>query len=220
MTTGYETWRIEVPGTFASDVAYLDLETAKFPCEHQMANGEMLKSRWGIIWAGIALDGEISLMAPCQEGDALFLDAVGVVLAEGSSVVYSATREFDEMICRGRFTTARRAHAPEPFYPAVAGAEELNWKNVRGIHELVSAAGVERGEDCPSRDVPALAGFAPVGGGRKLPIDMDRVMIHLLRDVAEMILALGEPDAVCREWCVLVLTSWDFASDEIFGSEF
>lgn len=212
---GYETYEIAVPGKFDLDVAFLDLETVKVPCCYVMANGEVLKNRWGIALTGVALNGRIALMMPCEIDDDLFLGDLGELLSGTSAVVYAGTREFDEMICRGRFTTARRAHAPEPFYPAVAAAEYLPWKRLRTAH----LADGPRGEDCDSRDVPALLGYRPVGGGRKLPPDFERVMVHLLRDVAELILLAGNPDRTCRLWSRAILADYDAAREEIFGGE-
>lgn len=212
---GYETWELEVPGKFDADVAMLDLETVKVPCDYRMANGELLKNRWGIIWAGVALDGGISLMSPGEVDDPLFLDALGDALTGTSAVVYAGTREFDEMICRGRFTTARRAHSLAAFYPAVTGAETLPWRRLRNGHLRDG----QRAADCPSRDVPALLGYAPVGGGRKLERDVERVMVHLLRDVVELILLAGNPDTECASWCYAVLRSYTYAKDALFGDE-
>lgn len=213
---GYETYEIAVPGSFTPGVAYLDLETVKVPCCYVMANGEVLRKRWGIALAGVALDGGIALVMPCEIDDDLFLGDLGDRLIGNRAVVYAGTREFDEMICRGRFTTARRAHAPEPFYPSVMGAEYLPWRRVTdvNVHEVAP-----RGEDCASRDVPALLGYAPVGGGRKLPPDFERVMVHLLRDVAELILACGAPSIRCTTWCEAVLADYATAREVIFGGE-
>jgi hypothetical protein len=210
-----ETWLIPVPGTFTPGVAYLDLETVKVPCDYVMANGETLKRRWGIAWAGVGLDGAIRLMAPETIDEPIFLGTLGDSLTGNKAVVYGATREFDEMICRGRFTTARRAHAPEPFFPAAPGADNLPWKNV-GAKAKSEAP---RGVDCESRDVPALLGYAPVGGGRKMPKDGERVMVHLLRDVADLILVAGATSIRATNWCERVLADYDFAWGEIFGGE-
>jgi hypothetical protein len=90
------------------------------------------------------------------------------------------------MVLRGRFTNARRAHLPEPTWPAMPGAERANWRNVGPLK-----SGAERLPDVESRDVPQ----AP----------MPLVLIHLLRDVADLILVAGDPDAECAVWCRRVL---------------
>jgi len=212
---GYQSYLIPVPGTFDAGVAFLDLETVKMPCDYLMANGETLKNRWGIALAGVALDGGIALVDPDAIDDPLFLGDLGARLSGNRAVVYGGTREFDEMICRGRFTNVRRAHAPKPFYPAVPGAESLPWKRIRDAH----LADGTRGEDCASRDVPALLGFAPVGGGRKLPRNYEVVMVHLLRDVCELILLAGNPSRRCTVWCEAVLKSYETAYAAIYGGE-
>jgi hypothetical protein len=91
---------------------------------------------------------------------------------------YAATREFDEMVLRGRFTNARRAHSPTPGpWPNVDGLD-LEWNNIRKTLRTKIARGV----DLPSRDVPA----AWLGNCRRA------VAIHCLRDVAELV--LRDPD--------------------------
>lgn len=195
---------IPVPGRFDGAAAFVDLETRKVPCDYVMANGERLRHRWSVILAGVAIGGQIRLMNAEDERD--LLAALGWAV-DGCEVVYAGTREFDEMILRGRFTNARRAHAAEPFFPAMPGAADLAWYNAR--HEA-KALTEERGEDIPSRDVPAA--WADGSG-------YEMVMIHLLRDVAELILAAGNPDAECRDWCRLVLADRVAALDAVFGGE-
>lgn len=187
-------YQIEVPGTFAADRAFLDLETVKVPADYRMANGEMLRRRWSIAMAGIALEGKIDLFD--SEGDERYvLEAIADALAPVDEVVYGATREFDEMICKGRFTNARRAHAPAPVFPAVPWADELRWTNIGA-----AKPDAYRSPDVESRDVPKI-----------LETDRTRVLVHLLRDVAELILVAGSPDAIARKWCEDVLVSWGFA---------
>jgi hypothetical protein len=113
------------------------------------------------------------------------------------------------MVLRGRFTNARRAHEPVAFYPALPGAGSLRWRNAggprSGHHPL---AGI-RAADIPSIDVPR--GY---GDGR-----YELVLIHLLRDVAELIASYAEPDSECREWCLRVLSDSASAHEAIFGDE-
>jgi hypothetical protein len=194
------TWRLPVPGTFTGCV--LDIETRKVPCAYRMANGELLKRRWQVTLAGAARDGEVVLV----EGDEpSLLDELATVLAGHRAVAYSATREFDEMILRGRFTNARRAHAPEPFFPALPGAEGIGWRNLKVGHPVTRSA-----TDLSGRDVPAAW-----GSERRREL----VMVHNLRDVAELILVAGDPDAECATWCERVLNNDEFAYGEIFAGE-
>lgn len=187
---------ITVPGRFDGANAYLDLETVKVPTGgFVMKNGEALKNRWSVAMAGVAMNGEIAIFEGAERN---LLGALGSDLAWADRVVYSATREFDEMICRGRFTNARRAHEPEPFFPAVPGSGDFRWRNVRHLEPLSAFV---RGGDVPSRDVPA----ALARGDRWV------VRVHLLRDVAELILLAGAPDSECRTWCERILVDYDFA---------
>lgn len=196
------TYRVTVPGSFRSGAAYLDLETVKVaaPAGFRMPNGEALKRRWSVALAGVARNGAIYLVDP-EDDEAAGLAELGARLA-GAEVVYAATREFDEMICRGRFTNARRAHLPGPAFPAVPGAEELAWRNLGSLANHLNAV---RGPDIPSREVPA-----GLTDGRRVA-----VLVHLLRDVAELILLDGDPDEACRDWCEWVLLNFDFASYQL-----
>lgn len=193
---------VPVPGQFDAGVAFLDLETQKVPCDYRMANGEILRQRWSVLMAGVARDGRVRLFERTEEAE--LLAAVAEAVA-GGPIVYAAPREFDEMILRGRFTNARRAHASAPFFPAMPGAESVRWRNVR--RDLVSA---DRAPDVPSREVPAR-----VEDGR----DYELVLVHLLRDVVELLLAAGNPDAECDAWCRRVLAITAFASEAVFSGE-
>lgn len=195
---------VPVPGRFDGSAAFVDLETKKVPCDYVMVNGERLRNRWSVLMAGVARSGVIRLM-DSVDSEAVLLDQISEAIADGE-VVYAGTREFDEMILRGRFTNARRAHAPVPFYPSLPGANELAWYN---CHREAKALTEERGADVPSRDVPVA-----YGDGR-----YELVVIHLLRDVAELILAAGAPDAACRDWCRLILLDYVAAWDAVFGGE-
>lgn len=190
---------IVVPGSFRAGVAFLDLETTKVPTEgdFRMPSGEPLRKRWTVALAGVARDGAIWIIDPEGQEES-GLAALGETLADADAVVYGATRQFDEMICRGRFTNARRAHLPLPTFPAVPGAESLEWVNV-GVEK--SGYAELRTADIPSREVPA----GLVDGRR------DAVLVHLLRDVADLILQSGDPDEKCRSWCWRVLMDYDFS---------
>lgn len=192
-------YEILVPGKFRNGSALLDLETVKVATGgFEMANGENLKNRWSIRMAGVALDGKIGLL----DSEGVELDILGALADEISTaaeVVYGATREFDEMISKGRFTNARRAHEATPFFPSVPEADELPWRNVG-----VAKSGNYRAADCPSREVPVLIARGDVAG-------WELVMIHLLRDVVDLILEAGDPDEECAAFCRYVLASSGFA---------
>lgn len=186
---------VKVPGDWA-DVTCLDLETVKVPTADgfRMRNGEVPKKRWSVAMAGVARDGVVYLIEGGTEAERLWL--LGVTLEGSREVRYAATRQFDEMICRGRFTNARRAHEPEPFFPAVPEADALPWRNL-GRNLGVPIA---RGYDCESKGVPDLIarGVLPV------------VRVHLLRDVAELILT-AHPGPIAEAWCRRLLTEYSYA---------
>jgi hypothetical protein len=200
-------YKIEVPGTFAEGSAFLDLETVKVPIPsgYRMPNGETLKNRWSIALAGVARDGRIFLLDG-EDDETTARNLVASAIFGATEVVYGATREFDEMICKGQFTNARRAHAPAPFFPSVYGADRLDWRNVG-----VGKSGVYRAADVASKDVPAF-----LKSGEEAKFEM--VMIHLLRDVADLILEAGSPDAECAEWCAQVLADDAYAWGAIMSA--
>lgn len=196
---------ISVPGRFNGANAFVDLETVKTPTDDfVMRNGEALRARWRAAMAGVALGGEVVLLSFLND-EVAGLAELGAELAYADEVVYAATREFDEMILKGRFTNARRAHEPEPFFPVMPGAEDLTWRNVlpsareRSLGLTLTTAW--RTDDIASKDVPT----ALLKGVR------DVVLVHLLRDVVELILAAGRPDHKCRAWCERVLSDYWFA---------
>lgn len=195
-------YEIQVPGKFRNGSALLDLETVKVPTGgFRMANGENLKNRWSIAMAGVALDGIIGLL-DSEGAEKEILGAIADEIVLANEVVYGATREFDEMICKGRFTNARRAHEAVPFFPSVPYANSLPWRNVG-----TAKSDAVRGDDCPSRNVPVLVKNAR--SGHRLSWEL--VAVHLLRDVADLILVAGEPDAECAAWCRTVLADFGFA---------
>jgi len=202
---------IPVPGKFAEGVAFLDLETRKVPIGPTemspdglvMKNGELLRRRWQAFLAGVARDGEIRIVE-YEDDEYDFLVAVRGAIGNADTVVYGATRQFDEMILKGRFTNARRAHENLPFFPAMPGASELWWRCIgTAPHDYPRSA------DVPSREVSRS-----YVEGRYAS-----VLAHNLRDVCELILAVGDPDAECRSWCLQVLYDLPFAVEEIFTRE-
>lgn len=190
-------YTVPVPGRFLGDsTAYLDLETRKVPCQWSFPSGECLRRRWSAFLAGVATDGVITIVeAAGSETD--FLQAVRDSIGTADVVIYRATRQFDEMILKGRFTNARRALAAVPFYPVMPGAEDLTWDCRK--HEPGSEWQQPRG-DVPSKDVPSIYELNPA-----------LVMLHLLRDVAELIGAYGQPDSAAEAWLRKVLTDPVFA---------
>ena len=184
-------YHVPIPGKYLHDVAYLDLETRKVPCHWTFPSGEPLRRRWSAFLAGVATRGEITLVE--SAGSELdFLQAVADAVYPADTVLYRATRQFDEMILKGRFINARRALAEVPFYPAMPGAEDLVWDCRK--HDPDSAWQQQRPGDVPSKDVPVHYELNP-----------GLVLVHLLRDVAELIGAYGQPDSTCEAWLRKVL---------------
>ena len=148
-------WTIGVPGQFRPDMAFLDIETRKVPThDHVIESGEPLRNRWQVFLAGIAINGEINLWRIPARRRKLLWD-ISTVIA-GHPVIHEATRDFDEFVLKGKFTNARRSHQARPFYPAMPGAEKLQWRNARGAvsaetHPLADARSCN---DLPGKDVP------------------------------------------------------------------
>lgn len=203
--TGYVTWTVEVPGRFLDAVAYLDLETRKVPCRWAFPNGVPLGRRWMAFLAGVATSGRIVLVESAGD-ERWFLDGVREAIGEADTVLYRATNTFDEGILKGRYTYARRGWADEAFYPAMPDAEDLTWDRKR--HEPDSEWQKLRERELDSRYVPEV-----------YERDSALVLIHLLRDVVELIGAYGEPDAEAGAWCRKVLTDVRYAERMIFGGE-
>lgn len=200
----FDTWTVEVPGSFRSDLTFLDLETRKVPCDWTSPAGEKLGRRWSAFLAGVTSFRRITLVESAGDEEG-FLTGVREAI-ESPRVVYRATRKFDEMILKGRYTYARRGPAPEPFYPAMPGADALAWTCERpdpaGFWESA------RSRELASADVSEM-----------YERDSGLVLIHLLRDVCELIGAYGEPDELCEAWLYCVLTDDEFAFAALYGEE-
>jgi hypothetical protein len=206
MHNDYGMYRVAVPGKFLGDnVAYLDLETRKVPCDWSFPSGERLRRRWSAFLAGIATAGEITIVETASS-EREFLQATRDSIGAADTVIYRATRQFDEMILKGRFTNARRALAAEPFYLAMPGAEALTWDCRK--HDPESEWQAMRARELPSKEVPAMYEINP-----------DLVMLHLLRDMAELIGAYGQPDPTCEAWLRRVLTDPVFGDSLLYAHE-
>jgi hypothetical protein len=94
---------------------------------------------------------------------------------EDYEIRYEATREFDEMVLRGRFTNARRAHSPYCGNWPNLDSLPITWKNLRKTQKPKSE--VFRKFDLLSKDVPLTWTSNP-----KL------VAIHCKNDVIETFL--------------------------------
>jgi hypothetical protein len=162
--------------------AYLDLETRKTPTNgHTMANGEVLNQRWEPFAMGVAVNDEVHLIYGGTEIQRLtelekLLDT-NLPTGEKRVIHYTASRQFDEMILRGRFTNVRRAHEDKPFYPAMRDPDKYGWKNMALDKENTRTAPPD---DIPSKDVPAY-------WARNEGKDREQVLSHLRADVEWMV---------------------------------
>lgn len=200
---------IDVPGWFRSDRAYLDLEMRKVPAPpgFRMKNGVPLARRWSAFLAGVSSFQRIRIVESTGDETGFLRETREAI--EFPVVVYRANRRIDEQILKGTFTYARRSAEDVPYFPAMPGAEDLEWIRLsaatppgRGARtgSALKAIKAGRGPDCASIDVPGL-----------WPSDPALVRVHLLRDVVELVLLDGEPDEECAAWCRQVLSDYDFA---------
>lgn len=199
----YVIYTIPIPGSYLSDVAYLDLETRKVPCFWHFPNGVPLSRRWMAFIAGVANKGEIKIIE-ASASEMAFLTGVRKAIGTCDTVIYRSANSFDEGVLKGRYTYSRRGWADVPFYPVMPGADELTWDRRRDLGEVTAV----RERELDSRYVPAT-----------YERDPGLVLVHNFRDVVELVLAYGEPDAECEVWCRKVLTDLDFAGVEVFGPE-
>jgi hypothetical protein len=200
----YVIYTIPIPGKYLGEsTAYLDLETRKVPCFWHFPNGVPLNRRWMAFIAGVAT-GEVVKIIEASASEQAFLAGVRTAVGTADTVIYLSANSFDEGILKGRYTYARRGWADVPFYPVMPGADELTWDRRRDLGDLADV----RERELDSRYVSAT-----------YERDPGLVLVHNLRDVVQLVLAFGEPDADCEAWCRKVLTDLDFAGVELFGSE-
>jgi len=139
----------------------LDIETRKvdtwsgdYGYPFIMPNGEPLRKRWQPFLIGLGLaDGSNTILDETKGGERGLYYKLGVELYGIDIIYYSATRDFDEMVLRGRFTNARRAHLPKAGpWPYLKGAHKFKWINLRKLG--IDLVEMEREGDIPSREVP------------------------------------------------------------------
>lgn len=189
---------IPIPGRVADGTAYLDIETRKVDFGKYLDDGWLMKRRWSAFAIGIAADGVVTLNATYDEP--LLLKSAADLI-DHRSVTYAATRQFDEMILKGKFTNTRRAHADRPMYEAMPGASRRTWRNIYK-DVLRSNAGLFREHDIASKDVPDYW----------CTDQRSMILVHLLRDVLELVFADGKLNAEARAWIRLVLFSNNYAA--------
>lgn len=192
---------VPIPGKVADGTAYLDIETRKVDFGKYLDDGWLMKRRWSAFAIGIAAGGVVTLNATYEEP--LLLKSAADLIGH-RSVTYAATRQFDEMILKGMFTNARRAHANRPMYEPMPGASRLVWRNIyREVQK--SNAQMPRERDIESKDVPGMW----CTDSRKI------ILVHLLRDVLELVMADMKANAEARAWIRRVLFSNAYAIELI-----
>lgn len=156
--------------------ALVDIETRKVPAPpgFVMPNGEPMRRRWQVFLVGVSVGGRDWILEGGSEVELLRKVADLLELEGVEEIVYMATREFDEMILKGRFTNARRAHLHEPGpWPALPGADRYVWT-------CLNPKKVERDErgpdDVPSKEIPE----------RWAKGERDLVRLHLAADLLEL----------------------------------
>jgi hypothetical protein len=189
---------IPLPGPMADGTAYLDIETRKVDFGLRLSDGWIAKKRWSPFAIGIGRADGIHLRATYEEAELLKSAAE---LIGYRTVVYAGTRQFDEMVLKGRFINARRAIEPIALYPTLPGASAMRWRNIQFTKGLADPP--ERSADIESRLVPT----AWCEGQEKREL----VLIHLLRDVAELMFKDGKCVAANRAWVRRVLYSNEYA---------
>jgi hypothetical protein len=159
--------------------AVLDIETRKVPTPDgfTMPNGEPMRMRWQPFLVGIGTNDGTDWILGEELDEAALYEEIAWLLFKKSvmTVYYSATREFDEMVLKGRFTNARRAHLPEPGpWPHLADLA-VEWVNLKHIPKI------DRVGDISGKDVPAYW-----AAGKRA-----HVISHLKLDLEELRNAVG-----------------------------
>lgn len=167
--------------------AWVDIETKKVPAPYP---AWPYKKRWSVFMVGLAYQNDTDLHVQVYSGtEAELIDYLTELFFEDrmpDSVVYSATRGFDELVLEGRFTNARRPPqqfpGPWPHLPA----RLLPWKNVRKEAQPLI---VRRYPDVESAKVPDLWSSGD---------ERNRALVawHCYKDVAELLLR----DPYCVNW--------------------
>lgn len=162
------------PASFEGSV-YLDIETIKTDAP----KGWPQKRRWRtfMVGLGFVMDGKFCVEVLATDDEKAMMKLVAERI-RGKRVVYGATREFDEMVLKGRFTNARRAHHPTPGpWPNVSNVP-CSWDNIGKIMRAVGR--IKRTEDIESKNAPVVWSESE---------DVSSVVRHNALDVLETMLA-------------------------------
>lgn len=172
---------------------WLDIETRKVPAPESWP----FKNRWSVFMVAVAYQMDTDLVINVYSGtETELIGYLEELLFEAELpewVVYSATRQFDEMVLSGKFTNARAAHQeyPGPWPHLPSGI--IPWRNIRKAEQPI---GVERCPDLPSKDVPERW---------KAGDEESRALVawHCYKDVIKLLLA--DPDSWLTDFMRSVL---------------
>lgn len=165
-------FNFEVDAPEIGETVWIDIETKKVDAP----DGWGYKKRWSCFMACVAnFDNYNNLRVTILYGDeSLLINRLKKRLDGFCQIEYSGTRQFDEMVLKGRFTNARRALSPVPGEWANLDLEPFDWKN---IWNELKGKEVNRASDIESKFVP--------DAWKKGQTTI--VLLHCLRDVLEMI---------------------------------
>lgn len=165
---------------------WIDIETEKIKIDRWIREtGEAVGLRWNPILIGTGFLHEGRWFVEISFDWSSWTGFVEAMKEDTDLMIYNATREFDEMILKGRFHNARRAHFPEKpdHYPGIS-EKTFDWLNIR---KVAKEKIFERDCDIESKNVPT----AWKKGEEK------RVFVHLFRDVVGLI--LQDPDTTVND---------------------
>lgn len=173
----------------AARTTWVDIETRKVEC----APNDVLRRKWEpfLIGIGFLFDGELCVEMSWNWSDGDWACWFNGLKDRSDEMIYAATREFDEMVLKGRFTNARRAHlAKRPRDWRGIEEDRFHWVNIRKIQRPA----LSRGIDVESRLVPDAW-----ARGEEM-----KVFVHLFRDVVELVLR----DPMVVGFCGKLLTDF------------
>ena len=175
----YECIKIKIPAEFITvrdeRTSWVDIETVKAPVDPPIkVKNEFCRKRWEPVMIGVGYRFEGDWWVDITFNWADWPKFFEMYILDSDTMVYRATRKFDEMILKGRFWNARRAFfedKPEGW----PGINEEAFEFVNIYNKMDEPP--PRGEDIPSKDIPKV-----------WPRRFNDMLVHLFRDVVELIM--------------------------------